>query len=97
MYTLRTITDNNIQQNESIGDKYSWVDKLSNYTEFQKLFLEAFNENHVADLDPTSTTLTKECEGFLLYKGEILPLFSKNRYYIMTESGKTFSNLSYNK
>lgn len=95
MYTFRTITSSNKQINQLIGDDYSFIDSHVNYDEFSDVFLECFGINHIADLDETANELTKTCHAFLEYKGEYIPLYVKNNYYIMTESGKTFSNLSY--
>jgi hypothetical protein len=95
MYTLRTVTESNKQINQLIGDLYSVIDRHVNYDEFSDVFFDCFGVKHVADLDETSNEFTKSCHGFLEHKGEYIPLYFKNNYYIMTESGKTFSNLSY--
>lgn len=95
MYTLRTILANNKQINQSIGNVYSIVERDFNYQEFCDMFKMVFGRNHVADLDETADNFTKECHAFIQFMGDTLPLYKHSNYYIMTESGKTFSNLSY--
>lgn len=95
MYTLRRITENNTQINLSIGDSYCYVDREHNYEDFQKDFNNYFQKNHVADLDDTADRDTQLVYGFISYQGNIIPLYKNQMNYIMTESGKTFSNLSY--
>lgn len=95
MYTLRTMTAENKQTNLAIGNVYSIICRDSNYDEFADTFLLIFGLKHVADMDEGSVEITKSCHGFVQIKGDCIPLYKKNKYYIMTESGKTFSNLSY--
>lgn len=96
MYTLRTIKDN-IQTNECLGKDYKVIERHSNYEEFQKVYLRFHDKNHVADLDTESDNFSKENYIFIIHnKGsEIIPLYKDRKNYIMTENGKTFSNLSY--
>ncbi|WP_102980126.1 hypothetical protein [Chryseobacterium scophthalmum] len=95
MYTLRTVTSENRQNNQEIGKIYDYVDKDSCYTDFCELFHTAFERKHIADLDDTANHYTKNCFGFVRTTEEIIPLYKDHSYYIMTESGKTFSNLTY--
>lgn len=96
MYTLRKISDN-IQSNIEVGTNYSVINSETNYEEFSKTFEACFNEKHVADLDEKSDEITKNCYAFVVGSGGtiILPLYRKQENYIMTESGKTFSNLTH--
>lgn len=96
MYTLRKIIDG-IQHNQSLGDSYQVVDRLTNYEEFCRAFLTFFNEHHVADTDKKSTDFSKKCYAIIICKGgsEFVPLYINQQNYIMTESGKTFSNLTF--
>lgn len=95
MYTLRTVEANQKQTNQLIGDLYSFVDRDSNEEEFSDIFKDLFGKPHVADLDDTADDHTKNVYGFIQHLGCTIPLYKENAYYIMTESGKTFSNLSY--
>jgi hypothetical protein len=96
MYTLRTVTKRNKQINTIIGNTYSVVDRDSNYEEFSDIFKEVFQSNHVADLDSEATEYTKNCYGFIQTTLEVtIPLYKDSTYYIMSETGKTFSKLTY--
>jgi hypothetical protein len=94
MYTLRTIINGNYQINTNLNNQYSLVSREENYEEFRKVFFKVFNEECTAD---SENTFAKECYGFVLAEGgeKIHPLYKKQFNYIMTESGKTFSNLTY--
>ena len=96
MYTLRKVIDN-IQSNQSLGSQYQVIDIETNYEEFCKAYKLLFRENHVADLEETSSNFSKNCYAIILTKegSELIPLYKKQYNYIMTESGKTFSNLTY--
>lgn len=95
MYTLRRITEDNTQINLSIGESYCYDDREQNYEEFKNHFHNYFQKNHVADLDNTADNDTKLVYGFISFQGNLMPLYKNQMNYIMTESGKTFSNLSY--
>lgn len=95
MYTLRKVTESNTQINLAIGDSYTYVNREQNYEDFKKDFYNYFQKNHIADLDETADKHTKEVFAFISFQGQIYPLYKNDSYYIMTENGKTFSNLSY--
>lgn len=96
MYTLRKVIDN-VQHNQSIGENYQVIERDSNYNEFRKAYHTLFKSEHVADKDTNSDNFTKECYIILIVKSgtEMIPLYKNQKNYIMTESGKTFCNLSY--
>lgn len=96
MYTLRTITPDGVQINECIGPDYIFICRDSAYDVFSDTFFNQFGIKHVADLCQTATETTTRCHGFIKLKNEdIVTLWKSNKYYIMSDSGKTFSNLSY--
>lgn len=95
MYTLRTVEANQKQTNQLIGDLYSFVERDSNYEEFYDIFKELFGKAHVADGCETADDHTQNVYGFIQHMGNTIPLYKNGSYYIMTEYGKTFSNLSY--
>jgi hypothetical protein len=96
MYTLRKIVANK-QHNELIGNEYVLIEKETNYEAFSTAFETCFGTNHRSDGDSESTQYSKDCYAMLICKGggEFIPLFKTQSYYIMTESGKTFANLTY--
>lgn len=94
MYTLRTISPKGKPTNQLIGKIYSESNRFQDYDEFCHFYKTIFGVEHVADLDPSSDYHSKSCYSFLLCGQEIIPLYNENDYYIMSESGKTFSNLT---
>lgn len=95
MYTLRTINPRGEQFNELIGDKYSFISRNTSYDMFTKIFQDYYDIPHVSDGCKTSSEYTRNCHGFIIIKGDPSPILIDHSYYIMTDSGKTFSNLSY--
>jgi len=96
MFVLRSIikhassvksTDGNaldkIQTNQIIGDNYNLIESYESHEEFDKLASE-FPEDY-----------KEKVFGFIVcnHGGDIIPLFKERDWYIMTESGKTFSRL----
>lgn len=95
MYTLRKVIEKN-QWNKLIGDEYSLIERDVDYEEFQLVFKTFFGKNNVADLDSESDRFTKETYAFIVLPiVEPIPLYKGHYNYIMTDSGKTFSNLTY--
>jgi hypothetical protein len=96
-YTLRTLTKEHLLTDELIGRKYQLINRFENYDKFQEVFKQCFLKDHVADSDESADRFTKNCYAFLILEdGSVLkPLYMDKRYYVMTESGKTFSNVSY--
>lgn len=95
MYTLRTVIDN-VQFNQEIGSIYSVVDKESNYEEFSRLFEMTFKFKH-SDDNLEKDNFSQNCYAILTAKcGEkLIPLYLNQSNYVMTENGKTFSNLTF--
>lgn len=97
MYTLRTFNDAGVESNRTIGDNYQVINREINYEEFRKAYELFWKKPHVADLEDESDQHTKQTFSFLVIKhgSELIPLYKGEIYYIMTESGKTFSNLTF--
>lgn len=95
MYTLRTVESNQKQTNEFIGSFYQFIERDSSYEAFCSTFKNVFQRDHVADLCETADQYTKNVYGFIVTNNGTNPLYKDNSYYIMTENGKTFSNLTY--
>jgi len=97
MYTLRRISSTGVEMNHAIGDNYTFIHREYNSDEFRRNFELVFEKPHVADLDDTSDDDTKNVYAFVCHhSGSIIqPLYKKQSNYIMTENGKTFSNLTY--
>jgi len=96
MYTLRVIKDN-VQTNFNLGQSYSLVERHTTYEKFCNIYKSFFNKEHVADLDTKSCADSKETYAFIVCRNgiEIIPLYKYQSNYIMSENGKTFSNLTF--
>lgn len=91
MYTLRTILSDNREHNEYLGNEYSFITKEKSPDEFDVLSAEAFGTNPV-DKKPYN----KACEAYVVTHGarKIIPIRKKTKYFIVTDTGKTFANLT---
>ena len=86
MFTLRTIFQNGIERNNYLGKNYEVITPEQK-EDFEFYFNDLFKE-------PTDNE--KQNLKALLITDEItIPIFVRNKYYIVGEKGKTFSNLSY--
>jgi hypothetical protein len=95
MYTLRTFDSEGIEENLYLGKNYQFIDRHSNKEAFQRAYENAFGKSHVADLDETETSSSKNCGGFLYDENGVLIYLSKDKtHYIVSSNGKTFDNLS---
>lgn len=84
MFILRRITSEGNESNQIIGESYNEIHSIYNEEEFKKTEkLLCFPEK-------------EEIYSYLSFKNgsEILPLYRKSNYYMMTENGATFKNLS---
>ena len=81
-----------------LGNSYTFVSRHENYDEFCKSFRYSFGRDHVADLDESADQDTKNCYAFVSNEdgNKLYALFQNQKNYIMTENGKTFSNVSLN-
>jgi hypothetical protein len=95
MYTLRRISCDGVQMNQAIGETYTYIHREWTFDEFCKMFESYFERKHVADLDETSDIDTKNCYAFVVNGSFVQPLYKNQKSFVMTESGKTFDNVSY--
>ena len=93
MYTLRTIKKEQGQQNVNLGNSYSVADRDLNSEEFISIYNNIYpekdkytKENINADIYAIITSNEFGARHFL-YKGDF--------NYIVTETGSTFSNLTF--
>lgn len=83
MFYLRSISVEGAESNRTLSDYYEIVH--SDYDGFKE-YLKMF-----PDLNQESI---KNCFGVLLC-GQVIPLYKGVEYYIMTENGNTFANITY--
>jgi len=81
--------------NHAIGDSYTYIHRETNPEQFRDTFKVYFKKNHVADLDETSDDDSKRVYAFVCSGAYNQPLWANQKAYIMTESGKTFANISF--
>ena len=93
MYTLRTITEDG-EVNVNLGDYYEITRRFVDRESFSRLFENHFEKKHVADLDPGADEETRRCYAIISTQRDTVPLYTGQENYIMTDSGKTFSNLT---
>jgi hypothetical protein len=96
MFILRRISGDGVEMNFELGQTYTIVERFFAYESFEREFERFFNRPHVADMDPTSDEMTKKVYAFVGTDGglNIYPLYLGQKAYIMTDSGKTFNNLT---
>ena len=89
MFTLRKIEDQNNCLNTYLGKKYQVYRKRDeNYeTSFDFHFKNLFSKPEQNDSSSVFAILETE--------EELIPLYKHFKYYIVTEKGKTFENLSF--
>jgi hypothetical protein len=88
MYTLRVLHLTGDEQNYYLGDLYKVTLKDKSPDNF-KLTYDSYVDEHI-DLEKINGGLY----GFITsYISGVQPLYKSNRYYIVTESGKTFQKL----
>ena len=95
MFILRTINDNGVEFNQILGESYTIVDRFISYEVFQIFFKDVFMRDHVADLDPSATSTTKQCFAFIWAGDQKIPLYFDQSVYVMTDTGRTFKKLTY--
>lgn len=84
MFILRKITGQGVEMNITLGQSYTYIGKIENPQEFDRTLTEIFKR---INEDIIYAFVSNE-------SGEAIPLYSTQRNYIMTESGKTFKNVS---
>lgn len=95
MYTLRTFTEDS-EVNNYLGEQYEVIKREEAYDRFSEIFKDYFEREHLADLSPSSDEEMQRCYAFVLNdKKEPMPIYKGQKNYIVMDSGKTFSNLTY--
>jgi len=86
MFILRRITSENSESNTFLGEVYHFIHSLHQPEEFRRS-LEARGDMGDDQL---------EIYAFIAYEAgsKLIPLWKKSTYYVMTESGTTFANIT---
>lgn len=92
MYTLRSITEEGHESNIALGNNYSFISRIYANEAFNRVYKDAYDsKGMICDKEPNP-----DCVGMI--QSELVNfifLWRSEQNYIMTESGKTFSNLTY--
>ena len=81
MFTLRKITQSGIEMNFDLGNAYTLVVKERSLEDFNK--------------EMKDHPFYNDIYAFIIYKDDVLPLYKNQKNYIVSESGKTYDNLTY--
>lgn len=90
MYTLRRIAGDGVQMNIALGKTYNLIEKDKSLSEFNRCYQHLFKMKEDEALVTSVYAFVSDEDGKNIY-----PLFKTQKAYIMTESGKTFSNISF--
>jgi len=92
MYTLRKVPSSGVQINIVLGGNYAVVTRESNEKEFVRMYeaMHGCNEN-------SSVTDDEDVYAILSSEGgkQFYALYKNQENYVMSEGGKTFSNLTF--
>jgi hypothetical protein len=85
MFILRRISGRGVQMNLNLGSSYTYIGKNENPEEFERTLKEVFDNLN----EEIIYAFVSDEDGKHIY-----PLYKGQKAYIMTESGKTFDNVS---
>lgn len=91
MYTLRSITEEGNENNLALGSHYSFISRKKAPEAFNRVYKDAYDFiGKYFEGEPD-----KDCIGMIQAELQnFIFVWEKEKNYIMTESGKTFSNLT---
>lgn len=97
MYTLTEISTEkeNVASHQGLGNRFQVIERESSPKEFEKGYnamYQTASEKNIEEID-----INPNIYCLLVTEGgrEIIPLSKGNFYYIVTENGKTFKNLTF--
>lgn len=85
MYTLRKITESNVEMNITLGKSYTFVGLKDSPDEFNRTHKKFYEDQVREDVDVYAYVSDHD--------GKIYPLFQGQKAYIMSEKGRTFANV----
>jgi len=98
MYTLRKIDPKDVETNFGLGEVYTFIsrEQTGSGADFNKALSSHLGKEIGTTLTDEEIKAGNEIFGFVFTEfGKMLPMQQKCKYYIMTDSGKTFCNLSF--
>lgn len=88
MFYLRRVLENNVINDQVLGSSYSLIESFTNQDEFNRSYKMLFKLTPEEDKEWSESIF-----GFIATDSDIIPLYKKSKYYIMTENGKTFNTI----
>lgn len=93
MFILRRYTGSGMEMNQIIGADYCISYLECNKEEFVRDYKAYFDKDYK---EPNSTDENESLVyAFVSFSGKIQPLYKNQKAFIMTESGKTFANITF--
>lgn len=97
MFILRKITGSGVSVNICLNKSYNLVDEEGSPEEFKRALDHWFLYPGSEKILNQAHEVNEEIYAFLLYNSgsDMMPLYKKQKNYIMTSDGKTFDNLTF--
>lgn len=86
-YSLRTFFQTGLQQDEVVGRLFQIIIKEKNPEEFEHHLKETIHSDFCNDID--------NVYGLLVSCEVCIPLYKTHKYYVVTENGQTYANISF--
>lgn len=92
MYTLRSLTSEGHESNIALGNNYTFISRKYAKEAFERVYKNAYESSGKAFEENPN----EDCYGMIQSENvNFIFLWKQESNYIMTETGKTFSNLTY--
>lgn len=99
MYTLTeiTTTNENVTYHQKLGDRFSVIDRESSPKEFERTYNVIYQQPDAQGKYYELKDINENIHCLVVSEGgrEIFQLDKNNFYYVVTENGKTFKNLTF--
>lgn len=92
MLVLRRIAEDGIEINQVVGKGYLYIHRENNLERFKDHFKNYFKKQWV---DGSTDKEMVNCYAFIREGSLVQALYKNQKTYMMTESGKTFANLTH--
>lgn len=87
IYSLRTFKQTGIQEDKTIGRRFETIFKDSNKEEFEHHYENTLDDDFKNNKD--------NIYAFIYSMEVCIPLYKTHRYYVVTEHGNTYANITY--
>jgi hypothetical protein len=98
MFILRFIPENYPAENTILGNNYTITPYMNHQESFMKVYKSYYENLPQAKEESEDSRSFGQVYAFIVSEKTIIPLFiGKGHNYIMTDSGRTFENISFKK